>query len=115
MATEAPTFATPTPAAIAAQAKMFGLLQTHFDPESGTFDAGWSDKKIAEDCRLSADLVVAVRKQTFGELRVPSEVAQLTADIEALDALLTETTAPIQAELASLKRRVQECCKKFGG
>lgn len=115
MATEAPTFAAPTPAAIAAQAKMFGLLQTHFDPDTGVYGSGYSDQKIADECRLALDLVTGVRRQAFGELKVPSEVAQLTADIEALEGLLEEATVPIRSELASLKRRVAECCKKFGG
>jgi hypothetical protein len=111
----APTFAAPTPAAIAAQAKMFGLLQTHFDPETGVYGSGYTDAKIAEECRLSVDLVVGVRKATFGELKVPTEVAQLTADIEALEAMFNEAVAPIQSELVALKRRVNECCRKFGG
>lgn len=115
MATEAPTFATPTPAAIAAQAKMFGLLQAHFDPDTGVYGGGYSDQKIAEECKLAIDLVVGVRRQAFGELKVPTEVAQLTADIEALEQLLNETIAPIQTELATLRNRVRECCKKFGG
>jgi hypothetical protein len=108
-------FATPTPAAIAAQAKMVALLQMHFDPESGTYGSGYSDLKVAEECRLSIDLVTEVRKQAFGDLKVPAEVAQLTADIEALEQLLTETVAPIQTELGALKERVRECCRKFGG
>jgi hypothetical protein len=114
MATEAPTFAAPSPAAIAAQAKMFGLLQMHFDPETGTYGSGYSDAKVAADCRLSVDMVAAVRKEAFGDLKVPSE-AQLNADIAALESLLEEATAPIRSELASLKRRVADCCKKFGG
>jgi hypothetical protein len=114
-ATPAPTFSAPTPAAIAAQAKMFSLLQTHFDPDTGVYGSGYTDAKIAEECRLSVELVAGVRKQAFGELKVPTEVAQLTADIEALEALLTETVAPIQTELSALKTRVRECCKKFGG
>jgi hypothetical protein len=115
VSTEAPTFAAPSPAAIAAQAKMFGLIQTHFDAETGTYGQGYSDAKIAEECRLSVDLVAAVRKQTFGDLKVPAEVAQLTADLDALESLLEESIAPIRSELATLRTRVRECCKKFGG
>lgn len=111
----APTFAAPTPAAIAAQAKMFGLLQVHFDPESGTYSNDYSDAKIASECRLSVDLVAGVRKEAFGELKVPSEVAALQADIAALESLLEETVAPIHNELRTLKNRVAECCRKFGG
>jgi hypothetical protein len=109
------TFAAPSPAAIAAQAKMFGLLQGNFDPDTGTYGAGYSDAKIAEECRLSVELVAAVRKQTFGDLKVPAEVEQLTNDIEALESLLNESIAPIQSELRALKARVTECCKRFGG
>lgn len=117
MAASAPavTHPSPSPAAIAAQAKMFGLLQMHFDPETGVYGSGYSDAKIAEECRLAVDLVAGVRREAFGELKVPAEVAQLNADIAALESLLEETIAPIQSELVSLKRRVAECCKKFGG
>lgn len=110
----ATTFATPTPAAIAAQAKMFGLLQGQFDPESGTYANGYSDQQIASECKLSVDLVSAVRAASFGELKVPAEVEQLTGDIAALEALLAETIAPIQTELRALKSRVADCCKRFG-
>lgn len=115
VSTDAPTFATPTPGAIAAQAKMFGLLQLHFDTESGTYGGGYSDRKVADECHLSVDLVTGVREQAFGKLRVPSEVAALKADIEALEGLLTDAVDPIRAELDKLKRRVTDCCKKFGG
>lgn len=115
MSAEATTFAAPSPAAIAAQAKMFGLLQMHFDPDTGTYGGGYSDAKIAGECRLAVELVAAIRLQTFGELKVPTEVSQLTADIEALESLLNETIAPIQSELRALRQRVTECCKRFGG
>lgn len=111
----APAATAPSPAAIAAQAKMFSLLQNHFDADEGVYGCGYSDARIAEECRLSVELVAGVRAQAFGALRVPSEVAQLQADITALESLLAETVAPIQSELRSLKQRVAECCKKFGG
>lgn len=115
MATAPTAPAKTSPAAIAAQAKMFGLLQMHFNPDTGVYGSGYTDRKIAEECGLAVELVAGVRAQAFGELKVPAEVAQLTADIEALESLLNESIAPIQSELRALKQRVTDCCKRFGG
>lgn len=100
-------------AAIAAQGKMFVLLQTHFNPDVGTYDAGWGDQKIATECGLSVDLVAGVRAQAFGELKEPPEIARLASDIETLSGLLEEAVAPIRTELASLRARLSEVRKKF--
>lgn len=117
MATAAPaaTVASHTPAAIAAQAKMFGLLQMHFNPDTGVYASGYSDQRIADECKLAVLLVSGVRREAFGDLKVPAEVEQLHADIGALESLLRESIAPIESELRALKARVAECCKKFGG
>lgn len=110
MATTAPKT---SPAAIAAQAKMFGLLQTHFDPERGCYGGGFSDAKIATDCGLAVELVAGVRAQAFGDLKEPAEIAQLASDIEALSGLIEETVAPLRTELASLRSKLADVRKKF--
>lgn len=105
--------ATTSPAAIAAQAKMFGLLQTHFDAEKGCYLNGYSDKKIAEETGVAPDLVAGVRSQAFGEIKEPAEIAQLASDIDVLASLIEETVAPLRTELAALKTRLAEVRKKF--
>lgn len=110
MATTAPKT---SPAAIAAQAKMFGLLQTHFDAERGCYGGGYSDAKIAADTGLSVELVAGVRSQAFGDLKEPAEIAQLASDIEALSSLIDEQVAPLRTELASLRAKLAEVRRKF--
>lgn len=107
--------AKPTPAAIKGQARMFGLLQTHFNGDDGVFAVGWSDEKIATECGLSADLVTAVRCEAFGELKEPPEIAQLSRDIEALAQLIDEAIQPLRNELGQLKQRHAEIRRRFGG
>lgn len=105
----------PSPSAIAAQAKMFGLLQNHFDVENGCYGSGYSDAKIAAETGLAIDLVKAIREQAFGPLREPPEIAQLATDIEALAGLIDETVAPLKTELAGLRSKLAELRRKFGG
>lgn len=115
-----PTMATQplrtSPAAIAAQAKMFGLLQQHFDADTGTYAPGWSDGKIAEQTGLAHDLVTGVRAEAFGELKEPPEVAQLAADIATVEALLTEqenATRGTREMVEGLKIKLAEVRRKF--
>jgi hypothetical protein len=103
----------PTAAAIKAQAKMFHLIQTHFDAENGCYGGGWSDAKIAADVGLSSDTIAAFRVEAFGPLKEPPEVARLTSDIAALEQLFNEAMAPIQSELIQLRTRVAEVRRKF--
>lgn len=105
--------AQPTPKAVMAQARMFNLISTHFDAESGCYGGGYSDAKIAEETGLATDLVAAVRAETFGPLKVPPELQKLTDDIAALEGLLDEALTPIRTELANLKTRVAEARRKF--
>ena len=109
----ATTAAKTSPAAIAAQAKMFGLLQAHFNIDTGCYSGGFSDAKIAGDCGLAVELVAGVRTQAFGELKEPAEIAQLASDIEALSSLIDEQVAPLRTELANLRTRLAEIRRKF--
>lgn len=110
MATTAPKT---SQAAIAAQAKMFGLLQTHFDADEGCYRSGYSDAKIAAETGLAVELVAGVRSQAFGDLKEPDEVAQLASDIEALSSLIDEQVAPLRTELASLRSKLADVRRKF--
>lgn len=106
----------PSPAAVAAQAKMFKLLSQHFDTDRGLFADGWSDQKVAEDCGLSVGNVTAVRNAAFGELQEPPEIAQLTSDINALEELLGGCEAGMTAmrsELDRIKAQHSGLKKKF--
>ena len=98
--------AKPSPDAMRAQAQMFHLLQTHFDPNKGAFADGWDDARIAADTGLNFDFVLGYRETCFGKLKEPEEVAALRSDIAALEKLQRETNDSFLAEIASLKQQM---------
>jgi len=108
----------PSAAAIAGQARMTKLLMEHFDAAGGTYSDGWSDQRIADECKLSVELIRAVRDEAFGPLREPPEVARLRADIETLSQLVAEQERGMQAvrqEMDRLKAQAAELGKRFAG
>lgn len=94
----------PTPGAIKAQAKMFNLLSLHFNPDEGRYAKGWSDKKVADDTGMAADLVASFRVEAFGELKEPAEVSALRSEISALENLVVEQIASLRTELAKVAK-----------
>lgn len=94
----------PSPSAIKAQAKMFNLLSLHFNPEEGHFAKGWSDKKVADETGVAADLVSSFRTEAFGALKEPAEIAALRSDISALEGLVSEQLASLRTELAKVAK-----------
>jgi hypothetical protein len=105
-----------SPAAIAAQAKMFGLLQSHFDVQVGRYLSGQSDAGIAKACGLAVELVAAIRAQVFGELKEPPEIAALAADLATLEGLLTDhetTTRNLRDMLEGSKLKLAELRATF--
>lgn len=96
----------PSPAAMQAQVKMITLLQEHFDPDAGTYAAGWSDQKIAGETSLSVDHVIELRRTCFGEIKEPAKVRQLRSDINALEQLHKEASAQMAQDIASLRAKL---------
>jgi len=105
--------AKPSPGAMRAQAQMFNLLQTHFDPNKGVFAQNWDDARIAADTGLSAAVVVEYRETCFGKLKEPEEVAALRSDIAALEKLQQESNASFLAEIATLKKQMGALSAKW--
>jgi hypothetical protein len=106
-ASQEKTMATkPSPAAIKSQAKMFTLLQQHFDPELGAFAEGWSDQRIATDTNLSPDTIAEFRREAFGEIKEPDEVRKLRDDINSLEGLQRESAAQFSQDIAGLRSRL---------
>lgn len=105
----------PSAAAVQGQAKMYRLLQEHFNVEDGAYGPEWSDERIAKDCSLSLEFVAAIRDEAFGPLKEPPEIAKLNADLEALASLFEEQTNQFKAEIATMRARIAEARKRFGG
>ncbi len=93
-----------SPAAMKAQAAMFQHLTANFDPDTGRYAKGWSDKVIAEKTGLSVEHVAAFRTAAFGELKDAPEIVALRAEIAALENLVTEQVAHLRGELARIAK-----------
>lgn len=103
----------PSPAAVKAIGKVFGLLSAHFDVDAGRYAPDWGDQKIADETGIGLEAVMTLRKDNFGEIKEPVEIGQLRADIGALEQLLIETTKPIKDELIALRSRVGDLSKRW--
>lgn len=100
----APMTASPSPAAMKAQAEMFQLLSLHFDGDAGRYAKGWSDGKIASQTGISIDLVTGFRIAGFGELKEAPEIVAIRAEICALETLVTEQVAHLRGEIAKIAK-----------
>lgn len=109
-----PMASKPSPAAMKAQAQMFQLLSQHFDTVDGRYVAGWSDGKVAKDTGLSPDVVTEYRRTCFGEIKEPTEIALLRADITTLEKLAIDNHASITADIAKLRGQLAKAVDKMG-
>lgn len=100
----APMTASPSPAAMKAQAEMFQLLSLHFDGDTGRYAKGWSDAKIAAQTGIAVDLVTAFRTAGFGELKDAPEIVAIRAEIATLESLVAEQVAHLRGELARIAK-----------
>lgn len=63
---------------------IFALLDEHFDEPSHRYREGWSDEKIAKEVGTTRDLVVKMRRESYGELADDPRIAALREEIELL-------------------------------
>lgn len=83
----------------AAQRKVFQLLEDHFDDAKGQYQVGWSDAKIGEETGLSEHYVAVVRREAFGEIKPPAELVGFKTEIEAVEQMVKDLKARIEAAL----------------
>ncbi|MBD3762621.1 hypothetical protein [Rhizorhabdus sp.] len=111
---ESPMATTPSPGATKAFGKIFALLSQHFDTENGRYVTGWDDGKIAKETGMAPDVVIEFRRESFGEIREPAELALIRADINSLEQLDREHRSTVATEIAGLRGRLAEATKKLG-
>lgn len=104
----------PSPGAVKATAKIFTLLQQHFDADTGRYVADWNDARIARETGMSAETVVEFRREAFGEIKEPAEIQLLRSDINALEKLAADNHATIMSEVAALRGRLSRETAKLG-
>jgi hypothetical protein len=91
-----------SPEAIRAQAKLYSLLEEHFDPEKKRYRLDWTDDKVSKACSLSVDQVSATREALYGPMVDPA-VAKAEAEIDRIQAQLTELESFVKTETAKLR------------
>ncbi len=96
----------PSPAAMKAQVEMIRLLTDHFDTADGRYAAGWSDDRVAKETNMSKAMVIEFRKAGFGEIKEDPAIADIRADINALEQLQREHDAGVAQQLAELRMRL---------
>lgn len=97
------------------------MLEEHFDVATGRFRDGWTDEKIAKETGAAVQFVTKRREEDFGPLKMPSEIEQERARLDALEARVDayEKHAAIEiggwrADLIAHRQRLTALCAKNG-
>lgn len=101
------------------QRKVFNLLDEHFNEETRLYDAGWSDKKVAEAAQTSEQYVISLRKGAYADLAEDPAITALRGEVADLenksktltDALMT-TVDEIEKKIAALNTRLDTYAMK---
>jgi len=84
--------------------KIMLALGDHFDAESGKWSGGASDESVAKSLDCAPAVVTRVRREYFGEEAVPSELAQISADVEAVKGMVRDLDGRLTAALQRYRR-----------
>lgn len=104
----------PSSGAVKATAKIFTLLTQHFDADNGRYVAEWDDARIARETGMAHDTVAEFRREAFGEIKEPTELALIRADLQSLEQLQREQASAFASDVASLRTRLADAGKKLG-
>lgn len=115
---EAPTTSL---AAKSARLDALDFLRDAFDPSTGRFKPGTSDRTIAELVNLSEKAVADLRNDWLGPLREPSEIETIRGELLALEQRrqqvgrdATASLAAIAEEMGKISTRLDVLVKKNG-
>ncbi len=81
---------------------IMAALDSHFDDKAGTYEKGWTDRRIAEELNLPMAMVTGIRREAFGELKATTDIEALRA--EARD--LLERLVALDAKINKLAEQV---------
>lgn len=87
----------PTPAVRAAKVKATEHLMAYFNMQTGQYDVGWSDDRVAKESGMPIQWVVKRREEDFGPLREPDEFVQLRCEVEGLTSEVGKLMGKIDA------------------
>lgn len=101
------------------QRKVFALLDDHFNEMTGFYEAGWSDKKVAETAQTSEQYVANLRNGAYRALAedpaitaIRNEISDLENRSKALTDALMTTVDEIEKKIAALNVRLDSFAMK---
>lgn len=86
-------------------------LEAYFDVKSGMYAGGYSDDKIASECDVPRACVEKVRREGYGELKMPDEiqaVATTLGEIRARHKALTADLAALSGRIDAVDTKINE-------
>lgn len=90
------------------------LLEDQYDEANKRYRPGWDDEKVAKETGAAKAHVAATREQYFGPAGEPEQVAQLRADLLAMERQIHSTISALDTGLAAMKKRFNDECRKNG-
>ncbi len=101
----------PTREARRAAAKMYALLEQHFEVAPGgnigTYADGWSDEHVAQESGMSVSEVVRTREDVHGRLAEDPRLADVEAKIEAVRQQAERDLADLAKMGAAIREQVE--------
>jgi len=72
------------------QRQIYSLLDEHFREEVGRYLNGYSDQKISDETGIAVDVIRTLRRQAYGDIKPPSEVAAFQSEVKDLKELVAD-------------------------
>lgn len=105
MAAATPPAQSPTDAARAVRRAVIQWLEEAYDVGKSAYRAGVTDDSIAKETGAAVALVKQLREENYGPLAMPSEVAELLAEMSAIRREGTEARELLDTKLSALNGR----------
>jgi hypothetical protein len=97
--------------------RVYALLDDHFDEQTKRYAKGWNDERVAKEADTSLALVIATRKEAYGDLAEDPEVTIMLdelAEFEAATAArIEQIKADYVAQLAPLRDTYTAALKQY--
>lgn len=104
-----------SPAAKQMHVQVILWLHESFDTGTGRYKAGMSDEKIADETGASKEYVATVRKEHFGDLAEPTEIAGLREELLALRRKVSQIKTDADAAVKALEAEADAISQKIDG
>jgi hypothetical protein len=90
--------------------RMHALLREHFNIDAGRYVGDWTDAKVAHECGLLPAVIANERSLGYGDLKEPTEVSAIRAEIAGLH----EMADDIHDAIIAVEKRLADYIKAAG-